>query len=269
MTSVPRFSRNHNFQHEHKGELNQADTFDNYAFHDAPPHYSSSPGGVPYPVQMAYAYPTPFPHSYPTVDYTAPSFTSHSTLANDPPPISSGAISSRESKSHKMTTSIVDRHSFSSPHSQDSPNIFNIPASPSPAPGEGTQHLPKYLVSLVGISPSHDILSFPFIASLGRVLESNICTSTSSLTTVSENSSTTATSTTTSPTPSVSPIEFVVNYVIVPKTSSDFAQLHSLNNVILPIDDSHIKVYFSLVFFSCHITLYRFKYDVWIRYDLD
>jgi hypothetical protein len=194
---------------------------------------------------------------------------SHSSqLTNGPPPISSAmAFSSRSTtnfesnKSQAISTGqttgpsrlltssiggVGDRlQSFSCPPSGSfQPNTRPLVAVSPPlttSPAEGRPLQPKYLVSLIGISPSHDILSFPFITSLGRVLESNISPLVSSAGS-SENSSTSS-STNTSPTPSnCSTKEPAINYVIAPKTSSQYAQLHSLNNAILPIDDCHITV---------------------------
>jgi hypothetical protein len=227
---------------------------------------SSSLGGVPYPVPLAYAFPTPYPHSYPTDNCAETSFMPHSSqLTNDPPPISSAmTFSSRsttnfESKksqtistgqtpgpSRYLTSSIGgvgDRLQSLScpPPGSFQQKTHSLPSTISISPPEGRPLQPKYLVSLIGISPSHDILSFPFITSLGRVLESNISPLASSAGS-SENSSTSS-STNTSPTPSnCSTKEPAINYVIAPKTSSQFAQLHSLNNAIFPIDDCHITV---------------------------
>jgi hypothetical protein len=229
---------------------------------------SSSLGGVPYPVPLAYAYPTPYPHSYPTDNCAETSFMSHSSQLTNGPPLISSAVtfSSRsttnfESKSQTISTGqttgpsrlltssiggVGDRlQSFSCPPSGSfQPNTRPLVAVSPPlttSPAEERPLQPKYLVSLIGISRSHDILSFPFITSLGRVLESNISPLVSSARS-SENSSTSS-SRNTSPTPSnCSTKEPAINYVIAPKTSSQYAQLHSLNNAILPIDDCHITV---------------------------
>lgn len=245
----------------------------NYAFpYPSSSSFSSPLGRAPYPAPMTYAYPTSYPYPYPTENPAAVPFAPRSHLINDPPPMPSANFSSRSTNfelkknSHLSTGETGPRRNVTHAINDVGDRMNSLPFQP---PGSFQHQYPpssistsstlttssgsdggsRYLVSLVGISPHHGILSFPFIASLGQVIESNIsplALLTSSATS-SENSSIT-TSTNTSPSPlsssDGSTKEPTISYVIVPKTSSQYAQIHALDNAILPVDDCQITVHF-------------------------
>jgi hypothetical protein len=95
---------------------------------------------------------------------------------------------------------------------------------------------PKYIVRLLGVSPDHDVLSFPFIASLGHVLESSLSSSPPS----SISSSPTASSRSRSD--DASSQENSISYLLVPKTPAQYQQLSLINNSTIYVDECVITV---------------------------
>lgn len=95
----------------------------------------------------------------------------------------------------------------------------------------------KYLVSLHGISSSHDILSFPFISTLGQVIESTILHPSSA-----NSSETSSTPTSPSTDSDISTQRLSVSYVVVPRTIHNCENLNAINNTSMRLDECRITV---------------------------
>jgi hypothetical protein len=143
---------------------------------------------------------------------------------------SEGGGDSRSSKSSDLTpNSASDSHSNTSP-------LALVP------------NKPKYRVILTGVAPHHDVLSFPFIASLGHVLESSISTSSPSSLSSSQSSSSHSDS---------SSRGHSISYLLTPKTPAQYQQLSVMNDSTILVDDWVITVSPPLLTSSTPLTPHR------------